>query len=233
MKSSWISLFVFILALSACSLERNAQYGYHFEQKVRAKSTADNEISRPNIPGTTISIDSQLKQGLTEVHVGSNNNQSQLIAKQYSITSESAYGLSSGKKIDVLDAITPTTDIVGIKVTQNAQEPDVSLPKPKGKNYFLAALLCLLLGLFGVHWYYLGEKKKGSRRLLLLLLSILFFIGWIALAAMDYTSLIYLISLLATVGLTFILLVVDVFLIVVDLYNILTEAQFNYEENRR
>lgn len=233
MKSFRISLFIIILALSACTLERNAQYGYHFEQKVRAKSTLNNEVSRPNIPLTTVSIDSQLTNGLTEFYVGSNDNQSQQIAKQSSITIESAYGLSSGKKIDVLNASTPTPDIVGIKVTQDTQERDSTLPKPNEKNYFLAALLCLLFGLFGVHWYYLGKKKKGFRRLSLLLLSILSFIGWIALAAMDYTSLIYVISLLAAVGLTFILLVVNVFLVVVDLFKILAEAQLNYEENRQ
>jgi len=36
----------------------------------------------------------------------------------------------------------------------------------------IAVLLCIFLGSFGVHWFYLGEKAKGKRRLFTFLASV-------------------------------------------------------------
>ncbi len=39
------------------------------------------------------------------------------------------------------------------------------IPAPLDDRMIIAALLCLMFGSFGIHWFYLGDKSKGMRRL--------------------------------------------------------------------
>jgi len=71
--------------------------------------------------------------------------------------------------------------------------------KSGGDNQIVALILCLLLGGFGVHSFYLGNTKKGIWQLVMLLVGMLttiIFIGFLILAALGIWVLIDLIRII-------------------------------------
>ncbi len=66
----------------------------------------------------------------------------------------------------------------------------LALPSKKfsgGKNQIVALLLCFFLGVFGVHSFYLGNKRKGIIQLVMLLvgwLTSIILIGWVIITAL-------------------------------------------------
>jgi len=83
----------------------------------------------------------------------------------------------------------------------------------------IAAILCLSLGIFGAHWFYLGKKAKGYSRLGLLLGGYaLIFAG----ALVSVSTGIIAIALACYV-LGYLAILADFALMVIDLVNILTD----------
>jgi len=83
----------------------------------------------------------------------------------------------------------------------------------------IAAILCLSLGIFGAHWFYLGNKAKGYSRLGLLLGGYaLIFAG----ALVSVSTGIIAIALACYV-LGYLAILADFALMVIDLVNILTD----------
>lgn len=121
--------------------------------------------------------------------------------KKLFVLAVSLCGLSAYASIPIIDA-TATVESSGlIDVLMAAMDNET----------LIAALLCFFLGTLGIHWFYLGEKRKGFMRLGL-------FLGGYALMTIGAVSLI---PALALVGSLVVL--VDWVLAIIDLVKILTE----------
>ena len=82
----------------------------------------------------------------------------------------------------------------------------------------IAAILCLSLGIFGAHWFYLGNKAKGYSRLGLLLGGYaVIFAGALASVSTGILGI-----ALACYVLGYLAILADFALMIIDLVNILT-----------
>ena len=182
MKSSWISLFVFILALSACSLERNAQYGYHFSQRIRSKNNFDTDVPQQSSPNLISLLNATEPMTQTDVHHENAQYQHENIREQIPLEEIGSYGMRQVKKNgdpSFYTLVELTQDSTFIAENQALKGVNSS-NEPRKKNYLLASLMCLTVGWFGIHWMYLDDDKKGVKRLLTTLLGglILILYGW-------------------------------------------------------
>lgn len=120
--------------------------------------------------------------------------------KKLLVLAVSLFGLSAYASIPIIDATASSESIGLIEMLSSALD----------EQAIIAALLCFFLGTLGVHWFYLGEAKKGWIRLGM-------FLGGYALvlAGIAATS-----PALIIVGYVAILL--DAIISIVDLVNILT-----------
>lgn len=82
----------------------------------------------------------------------------------------------------------------------------------------IAAILCLSLGIFGAHWFYLGNKAKGYSRLGLLFGGYAVIFGG---AVLSISTGILAIALACYV-IGYLAILADVALMIIDLVNILT-----------
>ena len=71
------------------------------------------------------------------------------------VLSISLASLSAFASIPIVDAVSVTESSTFLEVLSAAMDNDT----------LIAALLCLFLGTFGIHWFYLKNKKKGMQRL--------------------------------------------------------------------
>jgi len=46
------------------------------------------------------------------------------------------------------------------------------------RSKYIAAILAFYLGMFGIHWFYLGNNRRGWRNIALFFTGLTIFVGW-------------------------------------------------------
>ena len=92
------------------------------------------------------------------------------------------------------------------------------IPAPIEDTTIIAALLCLMFGSFGIHWFYLGDKSKGIKRLSVFGLGVAAYVlGYASIFATGAVGLAYVLFLAG-----YAIFIVNWIMTLMDLVKILT-----------
>lgn len=187
-----LTLICTIALISSCSIQkRTFNSGYHVEWRKNLSSNNSNEkleTSEVDLIRANNNIDenTNVNESIENENPSSNN---VALIKDYSIESEinletnlksesinQVNSLRTQKRID--NEITPSRKQTNLNAYKKKSEKSkkVSGSGNGGKLQIVALILCILLGLIGVHRFYLGYNGLG---ILYLLTLGLFGIGWL------------------------------------------------------
>jgi TM2 domain-containing membrane protein YozV len=176
-------LFVFLLPLilvTSCSIEKRVHMsGYHIEWKnkkpkinsenTNSKDANSTKIEKVSIQQDTDIIETEKNNAIHAVKAAEKN----YSISVKSITKSKQTPVIDSKKINDKNLLVAKEEVANnetnsIKqdIEKKVEEEDISSSKSAGSNQLVAMLLCIFVGLLGIHRFYLGHIGIGILQLL-------------------------------------------------------------------
>jgi len=174
LKHLLFSGLALMLVLSSCTMEKRVYMsGYHIEWN-KSKQNPDRQelVNKDNGKTTEQNKIATVEQSGNEVITADNSNSTTVIEHNITASLDNSIILPSDKPVSfskkvntVRSQINPTSETKTIVKEQKKQNKKAT--KPNGDDDMLIPfLLCLFLGVFGVHRFYLGYIGMGVLYLL-------------------------------------------------------------------
>jgi len=188
LKPLLFSGLALLLVLSSCTVEKRAYLsGYHIEWN-RSKQNPDRQelANKDNGKTTEQNKIETVERSDNDITTTDNSNSTIVIKGNITASLDNSIILPSNKpvsfsnKVNTVTAKTTsaseTKTVIANKTTETKKKAEKNKSAGGGKSQIVALILCIFLGLLGIHRFYLGYTGLG---ILYLLTFGLFGIGWL------------------------------------------------------
>lgn len=188
LKPLLFSGLALLLVLSSCTVEKRAYLsGYHIEWN-RSKQNPDRQelANKDNGKTTEQNKIETVEQSDNDITTTDNSNSTIVIKDNITASLDNSIILPSNKpvsfsnKVNTVTAKTTsaseTKTVIANKTTETKKKAEKNKSAGGGKSQIVALILCIFLGLLGIHRFYLGYTGLG---ILYLFTFGLFGIGWL------------------------------------------------------
>ena len=188
LKPLLFSGLALLLVLSSCTVEKRAYLsGYHIEWN-RSKQNPDRQelANKDNGKTTEQNKIETVERSDNDITTTDNSNSTIVIKGNITASLDNSIILPSNKpvsfsnKVNTVTAKTTsaseTKTVIANKTTETKKKAEKNKSAGGGKSQIVALILCIFLGLLGIHRFYLGYTGLG---ILYLFTFGLFGIGWL------------------------------------------------------